>query len=62
MIPEQALAELKKILKQGCLLTGQPVLEEYSGDSTKLKYMADAVAFPSTNEEISKIFELANRI
>ena len=62
MIPEQALAELKKILKPGCLLTGKPDREEYSGDSTKLKYTADAVAFPSTNEEISKIFQLANRI
>ncbi len=62
MIPEQALAELKKILKPDHLLTGQADLEEYSGDSTKLKYMADAVAFPSTNEEISRIFKLANRI
>ena len=62
MIPEQALAGLKKILKPGCLLTGQADLEEYSGDSTRLKYIADAVAFPSTNEEISRIFQLANRI
>jgi glycolate oxidase len=62
MIPEEALAELKKILKPGCLLTGRADLEEYSGDSTKLKYSADAVAFPSTNEEIARIFRLANRI
>ncbi len=62
MIPEEALAELKKILKPGCLLTGSADLEEYSGDSTKLKYLADAVAFPSTNEEIASIFRLANRI
>ncbi len=62
MIPEEALAELKKILKPGCLLTGHADLEEYSGDSTKLKYLADAVAFPSTNEEIASIFRLANRI
>ena len=62
MIPKEALAELKKILKPDCLLTGQADLEEYSGDSTKLKYIADAVAFPSTNEEIASIFRLANRI
>ena len=62
MIPEQAFAELKNILKPGCLLTGQNDLQKYSTDSTKLIYMADAVAFPSTAEEISEIFKLANRI
>ncbi len=62
MIPEQALAELKNILKPGCLLTEKDGLEEYSTDSTKLIYMADAVALPSTAEEISEIFKLANRI
>ena len=62
MIPEEALAELKNILRPDCLLTGRADLEEYSGDSTKLKYTADAVAFPSTDEEISRIFQLANRI
>ncbi|MGD9159840.1 MAG: FAD-linked oxidase C-terminal domain-containing protein [Desulfobacteraceae bacterium] len=62
MIPEVALAELKKILRPGNLLTGQADLEEYSGDSTKLKYTADAVAFPSSAEEISGIFQLSNRV
>ncbi len=62
MIPEKALAELEKILKPGCLLLGQADLEAYSTDSTKIKYMPDAAALPSTTEEIAAIFELANRI
>ncbi|MFC1495215.1 FAD-binding oxidoreductase [Thermodesulfobacteriota bacterium] len=60
MIPEEALIKLKNILKPDCLLTGINNLEDYSSDSTKLKYMPDAAAFPSSNEEISEIFRLAN--
>lgn len=61
MIPEEALIDLGNILKPDCLLTGQNDLEDYSTDSTRLKYMPDAVAFPSSDEEISKIFLLANK-
>jgi len=60
MIPEEALIQLKNILKPDCLLTGQNDLKEYSSDSTKMEFLPDAVAFPSCNEEISKIFRLAN--
>ncbi len=62
MIPNNALAELTKILKPGALLTGPAKLDEYSTDSTKMRFMPDAVAFPSTVDEISEIFRLANRI
>lgn len=62
MIPREALAELKNILKPDCLLTDRAELDEYSSDSTKMKFTPDAVAFPSTSEEISCIFQLANRI
>ncbi|NLD38120.1 MAG: FAD-binding protein [Desulfatiglans sp.] len=62
MIPYNALAELKKILKPGALLTIASDLEEFSTDSTKMRFMPDAVAFPSSSEEISEIFKLANRI
>lgn len=62
MIPEDALIELKKILKPGTLLTNHDELSEYASDSTKLKYMPDAVAFPSSKEEISSIFRLANKV
>lgn len=61
MIPEEVLTELRDILKPDCLLTGKYDLEDYSTDSTKLKYLPEAVAFPSSNEEISKIFRLANK-
>jgi glycolate oxidase len=62
MIPNNALAELSKILKLGSLLVGPNDLEAYATDSTKMIFMPDAVAFPSTSEEISEIFKLANRI
>lgn len=61
MIPNNALAELKKIIAPGSLLTGPADLEEYATDSTKMRFMPDAVAFPSTGEEIAQIFRLANR-
>lgn len=62
MIPEKALSELSKILRPGSLLTGKNVLTDYSSDGTKLKYLPDAVAFPSSNEEIAGIFRLANKV
>ena len=61
MIPEKAVSQLRNILKPECLLTGQNDLEDYSTDSTKLKYLPEAVAFPSTDEEISEILRLANK-
>lgn len=61
MIPEEALIDLRNILKPDHLLTGPDDLEDFSTDSTKLKHMPDAVAFPSKAEEISKIFQLANK-
>lgn len=61
MIPEQALIELKKILEPDDLLTGPDNLDDYSSDSTKMKYLPDAAAFPSCDEQISEIFRLANK-
>jgi glycolate oxidase len=62
MIPNNALAELTKILKPGSLLVSPDDLEAYATDSTKLRFMPDAVAFPTTSKEILEIFKLANRI
>jgi glycolate oxidase len=62
MIPYNALAELKKILKPGALLTIASDLEEISTDSTKMRIMPHAVAYPSSSEEKSQIYNLANRI
>ncbi len=61
MIPENALAELANILEPGSLITNPADLEKYSTDSTKMRFMPDAVAFPATASEISEIFRLANR-
>ncbi|MFC1866941.1 FAD-binding oxidoreductase [Thermodesulfobacteriota bacterium] len=61
MISDNVLTELSDIIGPRHLITRQNELVDYSSDGTKLEFMPDAVAFPGNNEEISKIFLLANR-
>ncbi|MGE5838841.1 MAG: FAD-binding oxidoreductase [Deltaproteobacteria bacterium] len=61
MISEHALEELFSILGHEHLSTRPEDLTAFGTDATKLRFMPDAVAFPGTPEEISRIFELANR-
>jgi glycolate oxidase len=61
MIPARALKDLSKIVGRRNLVTRQRDVIRYASDGTKLVFMPDAVAFPGSSEEISKIFLLANR-
>ncbi|MGE5842248.1 MAG: FAD-binding oxidoreductase, partial [Deltaproteobacteria bacterium] len=61
MISEHALEELFSILGHEHLSTRPEDLTAFGTDATKLRFMPDAVAFPGTPEEISRIFQLANR-
>ncbi|MFC1532559.1 FAD-binding oxidoreductase [Thermodesulfobacteriota bacterium] len=61
MIPAKVIRELSHIVGHRHLITRQDKLVQYASDGTKLEYMPDAVAFPGNNEDISKIFLLANR-
>jgi glycolate oxidase len=59
MIPGDTLEKIGRIVGADHLLQGERALEEYASDATKLTYMPDAVAFPSTSDEISRILLLA---
>jgi len=61
MISSLILEELSQIVGPGHLTSHQEDLSPYASDATKLAFMPDAVAFPGTAEEISKILILANR-
>jgi len=61
MIPDPVLKEVSHIVGPRHLMTHHDDLVDYSSDSTKLKFMPDAVASPGSNEEISRILLLANR-
>ncbi|MDP6180681.1 MAG: FAD-binding protein, partial [Desulfatiglandales bacterium] len=61
MIPDHVLKKLSQIVGPQHLTTRLEDLVDYSSDATKLKFMPDAVAFPGTSEEISRILLLANR-
>jgi glycolate oxidase len=60
MISERALKELSSILGPEHLFTRHEDLIPFGTDATKLRFMPEAVAFPGTHEEISRIFHLAN--
>ena len=60
MIPTPVLNELSRILGHEYLSTHPEHLEAHAGDATKLSHMPDAVAFPGSGEEISRILLLAN--
>jgi glycolate dehydrogenase FAD-linked subunit len=61
MISERALKELSSLLGPEHFTTRREDLMAFGTDATKLRFMPDAVAFPGTPEEISRIFQLANR-
>ncbi|MBW2027959.1 MAG: FAD-binding protein [Deltaproteobacteria bacterium] len=61
MIPEPALEEARKILGPQYLAEDKEKLLEYASDATKLEAVPEAVAFPGSSEEISRILSLANR-
>jgi len=61
MISPSAISDLKEIVGSEHLITAPDDLARYATDGTKLEYLPDAVAFPGSNEEISRIMVLANR-
>ena len=61
MISGQTLQTLSSILGPEHLLTRQEDLIPFGTDATKLRFMPEAVAFPGTPEEISRILQLANQ-
>jgi glycolate oxidase len=61
MIQPPLLRELSNIVGPAYLKTLDDDLAEYAGDATEIKGLPDAVAFPGTEEEISKILILANK-
>ena len=61
MISERALKELSSILGPEHLTTRHEDLIPFGTDGTKLRFMPEAVAFPGTHEQISRIFHLANQ-
>jgi glycolate oxidase len=61
MISDRALKELASLLGPEHLTTRSEDLATFGTDATKLRFMPDAVAFPGTSEEISGIFQVANR-
>lgn len=61
MIPEPVLKALSRIVGHQHLTTRHEDLEAYASDATKLVFMPDAVAFPGSGEDISRILLLANK-
>jgi glycolate oxidase len=61
MISKRALKELSDLLGPEHFSTHPEDLTTFGTDATKLRFMPDAVAFPGTPEEISRIFHLANQ-
>jgi len=61
MISERALKELSDLLGPEHITTRPEDLTTFGTDATKLRFMPDAVAFPGSPEEISRIFHLANQ-
>ena len=61
MISSAAIIELKDIVGPGHLITSPDDLLTYASDGTKIEYIPDAVVFPGSSEEISRVMALANR-
>ena len=61
MIEAPVLKALSDIVGPEHLAIQHDDLAEYATDASKLTFMPDAVAFPGTEEEISKILLLANQ-
>jgi len=61
MISQPALSSLSEIAGPEHIVTNRDRISEYASDATELHHMPDAVAFPRTEEEISRILKLANQ-
>ena len=61
MIPSGIIKKISEIVGPSHIVTKEKELVEYGSDATKQAYPPDAVVFPGSAEEISKIFLLANR-
>ncbi|MBC8418249.1 MAG: FAD-binding protein [Proteobacteria bacterium] len=59
MIPETVLKKISDIVGAKHLKTAEENLAEYGTDASKLEFMPEAVAFPASSEEISRILSLA---
>jgi glycolate oxidase len=60
MIPPHVLQQLSHIVGSAHLATRPEAVEKYASDGTKMAFMPDAVAFPGSSQEISRILRLAN--
>ncbi len=60
MIPNNVIPELEAIVGPGHVLTAPEDCWTYAYDATDLARMPDAVVFPGSAEEISRILRLAN--
>ncbi len=61
MISDRVLKSLTELLGADNIMTRQEDLQPYASDATKLSFMPDAVAFPRSAEDVSRILFLANR-
>lgn len=59
MISKALLKEISGIVGKENLITAREQMAEFSADATKIARMPDGVAFPSNNEQISRILRLA---
>ena len=59
MISTALLKEISGIVGKKNLITDREQMAEFSADATKIARMPDGVAFPSNNEQISRILGLA---
>jgi glycolate oxidase len=60
MISQYAINELVQILGEANIFTSKKDLLLYSHDATSQEFLPDAVAFPSSARQISRIMQLAN--
>lgn len=62
MISKTVLRKISNIVGREHLITEDDAMDEYATDATKLKFMPDAVVFPGSAGEISRILCLASEI
>lgn len=62
MISKTVLRKISNIVGREHLITEDDAMDEYATDATKLKFMPDAVVFPGSAREISRILCLASEI
>ncbi len=60
MIDSNHINELKKLIGDDCIKDDKAHLISYSYDATRSKFEPDAVVFPKSEEEVSKILKYCN--